>query len=215
MALRAIGRSVGRVDESETGSAKLLVPFSRASSVASGRAPSARRPSSRVAGSGRPPRSATPRLTSTCFSAAWRGKRSIVGPQLGKARRHARPSARERRRRRAPGTPSRAPGASLASEARRHSAGSTGRRVERSQRRERPAGRAPPARKRPRPGTRERAAGIEPAWLAWKARALPLSYARADVCHDSHRGRDPVELLASRAVRHRRARGCLRDRRTR
>jgi hypothetical protein len=24
----------------------------------------------------------------------------------------------------------------------------------------------------------ERAAGIEPAWLAWKARALPLSYAR-------------------------------------
>ena len=27
--------------------------------------------------------------------------------------------------------------------------------------------------------TMERAAGIEPACLAWKARALPLSYARA------------------------------------
>lgn len=28
--------------------------------------------------------------------------------------------------------------------------------------------------------TNKRAAGIEPAWLAWKARALPLSYARDD-----------------------------------
>ncbi len=26
----------------------------------------------------------------------------------------------------------------------------------------------------------ERAAGIEPAWLAWKARTLPLSYARSE-----------------------------------
>jgi hypothetical protein len=26
----------------------------------------------------------------------------------------------------------------------------------------------------------ERAAGIEPAWLAWKARTLPLSYARME-----------------------------------
>ena len=62
---------------------------------------------------------------------------------------------------------------------------------------------------------RERAAGIEPAWLAWKARALPLSYARANVCHDSQRGRDPVGLRTARAVRRCRACRRLRDRRTR
>ena len=37
----------------------------------------------------------------------------------------------------------------------------------------------------------ERAAGIEPACLAWKARALPLSYARADPA-------DLVTLIADR-----------------
>ena len=46
----------------------------------------------------------------------------------------------------------------------------------------------------------KRAAGIEPAWLAWKARALPLSYARDDGWTLPVSFEDPQDLFLETAV---------------
>jgi hypothetical protein len=45
-------------------------------------------------------------------------------------------------------------------------------------------------------GRSERETGIEPAWLAWKARALPLSYSRGSPSVTSPSGRDREEAPA-------------------
>jgi hypothetical protein len=42
--------------------------------------------------------------------------------------------------------------------------------------------------------------GIEPTWLAWKARALPLSYARMWREQDSNLRRQPSADLQSAAI---------------